>query len=129
MKTDAQRHSSKLWQLHAEILSIDPREGAWQHHPARVSKSCSVFHSLFQILCDSTDYIVHGILQTRILEWVAFSFSKGIFPTQGLNPGLPHCRWIPHQLSHKGSSECAASINTHCKTINEHYFHILSFFS
>ena len=23
--------------------------------------------------------------------------------TQGLNPGLPHCRWILHQLSHKGS--------------------------
>ena len=25
------------------------------------------------------------------------------FPTQGLNPGLPHCRWILYQLSHKGS--------------------------
>ena len=28
---------------------------------------------------------------------------QGIFPTQGLNPGLPHCRWILFQLSHKGS--------------------------
>ena len=28
---------------------------------------------------------------------------QGIFPTQGLNPGLPHCRWIFYQLSHKGS--------------------------
>ena len=28
---------------------------------------------------------------------------QGIFPTQGLNPGLPHCRWIIYQLSHKGS--------------------------
>ena len=35
---------------------------------------------------------VHGILQARILEWVAISFSRGIFPTQGSNPGLPHCR-------------------------------------
>ena len=26
---------------------------------------------------------------------------QGIFPTQGLNPGLPHCRQILHQLSHK----------------------------
>ena len=26
-----------------------------------------------------------------------------IFPTQGWNPGLPHCRWILYQLSHKGS--------------------------
>ena len=32
-----------------------------------------------------------GILQARILEWVAMSPSRGIFPTQGLNPGLPHC--------------------------------------
>ena len=28
---------------------------------------------------------------------------QGIFPTQGSNPGLPHCRWILYQLSHKGS--------------------------
>ena len=27
-------------------------------------------------LCDPVDYIVHGILQTRILEWVAFPFSR-----------------------------------------------------
>ena len=26
-----------------------------------------------------------------------------IFPTQGLNPGLPHCRRILYQLSHKGN--------------------------
>ena len=25
--------------------------------------------------------------------------------TQGLNLGLPHCRWILYQLSHKGSLE------------------------
>ena len=28
---------------------------------------------------------------------------QGIFPTQGLNPGLWHCRQILYQLSHKGS--------------------------
>ena len=27
---------------------------------------------------------------------------QGIFPTQGLNPGLPHCKQILYQLSHKG---------------------------
>ena len=31
---------------------------------------------------------VHGILQARILEWVAISFSRGIVPTQGSNPCL-----------------------------------------
>ena len=28
---------------------------------------------------------------------------QGIFPTQGSNPGLLHCRWILYQLSHRGS--------------------------
>ena len=28
---------------------------------------------------------------------------QGIFPTQGLNPGLLHCRRILYQLSHKGN--------------------------
>ena len=28
-------------------------------------------------LCDPVDCIVHGILQARILEWVAFPFSRG----------------------------------------------------
>ena len=114
-------------------------------------------------------YPVHRILQARILDWVAFPFSRGssqprdqtqvsrivgwfftswatpssqecsrtvvqllsrvwphglyspwnspvqntevgscsllhrIFPTQGSNPGLPHCGRILSQLSHKGS--------------------------
>ena len=28
-------------------------------------------------MCDLKDYTVHGILQARILEWVAFPFSRG----------------------------------------------------
>ena len=31
-------------------------------------------------LCDPMDYMVHGILQARILEWVAFPFSRGSSP-------------------------------------------------
>ena len=33
-------------------------------------------------LCDPMDYTVHGILQTRILEWVAIPFSRGSFQTR-----------------------------------------------
>ena len=33
---------------------------------------------------------VHGILQKRILERVAISFSRGIFPNQGSKPHLLH---------------------------------------
>ena len=32
---------------------------------------------LCMTLCDSMDYIVHGILQARILERAAFPFSRG----------------------------------------------------
>ena len=31
----------------------------------------------FPTLCDLMDHTVHGILQARILEWVAFPFSRG----------------------------------------------------
>ena len=38
-------------------------------------------------LCDAMDYTVHGILQARILEWVAFPFSRG--SSQPREPGSP----------------------------------------
>ena len=59
--------------------------------------------SLSHVWLYATLCIVHGILQVRILEWVDVSFSRGIFPTQGLNPGLQHCKQILYQLSHQGS--------------------------
>ena len=48
-------------------------------------------------LCDPMDCSllgssVHGIFQARVLGWVAISFSRGFFLTQGSNPGLLHCR-------------------------------------
>ena len=33
----------------------------------------------------------------------SLSLLQGIFPAQGSNPGLPHCRRILYQLSHQGS--------------------------
>ena len=33
----------------------------------------------------------------------SLSLLQKIFPTQGSNPGLPHCRQTLYQLSHKGS--------------------------
>ena len=61
-------------------------------------------------LCDPMDYSppgssVHGILQARILEWVAIPFSRRIFPTQGWNLGLLHCRQILYCLNCQGSSK------------------------
>ena len=36
-------------------------------------------------LCDHMDYIVHGILQARILEWVTVPFSRDL-PNPGTEP-------------------------------------------
>ena len=49
------------------------------------------------ILCDPMDYTVHEILQARILEWVAFPFSRGSsrpgdLPDPGIKPRSPALR-------------------------------------
>ena len=49
----------------------------------KVAQSCLTF-------CDPTDNSVHGILQARILEWVAFPFSRGVFKNDTLNISLSH---------------------------------------
>ena len=61
----------------------------------KVTQSCPT-------LCDPTDYIVHGILQARILEWVAVPFSRASTQPRVRTQVCPHCRQILYQLSHKG---------------------------
>ena len=46
---------------------------------------------------------VHGISLAIIVEWVAISFSQGIFLTQESNPGLLPSRQILNHLSQQGS--------------------------
>ena len=43
----------------------------------------------------------------------SLSLLQGIFPTQGLNPGILHCRWILHQLSHREAYEWRRNTNVH----------------
>ena len=56
--------------------------------------------ALWTVACQAP--LSMGILQARILEWVAMPSSREIFPTQGLSPGLPHCRWILYCLELPG---------------------------
>ena len=46
----------------------------------KVAQSCLT-------LCDPMDYRVHGILQARILKWVAFPFSRGSFQPRDQTQG------------------------------------------
>ena len=62
-------------------------------------------------LCDPVDCnlpgsFVHGIIQAKILEWVAILYSRGIFLTQGLNLSFLYLlHWLADSLplSHLGS--------------------------
>ena len=75
--------------------------------PSYVSLKAKVTQ-LCPTLCDPLDYTVHGILQARVQKPTgmgSLSLLQGIFPTQGLNPGLLHCKQILYQLSHQESQE------------------------
>ena len=54
--------------------------------PAQLIQPCVTLCDLMD--CSPPGSSVHGILQARILEWVAMPFSR-IFLTQGLNSRLP----------------------------------------
>ena len=99
LKTVVQHHSLKASVLQCSALWTSSHIGTWlleKPCEVKVTQSCPT-------LCNPTASTVHGILQARILEWVAVLFSRGSSQPQGSNPGLLHCRQILYQLSHQGS--------------------------
>ena len=63
--------------------------------------------------CDPMDDKVHGISPGQNTGVGSCFLLQGIFPIQGSNPGLPHCRWILYPLSHKG-----ARLDDHIKSLS-----------
>ena len=63
-----------------------------------------LFETPWTVACQAP--LSMGIL--RILEWV--SLLQVIFPTQGSNPGLPHCRRILYRLSHREAKTYNSSL-------------------
>ena len=68
---------------------------------------CLVAHS-YLTLCDPMDCSppgssVHGDSPDKNTGVGCHTLLQGIFPTQGLNPGLLHCGQLLHRLSHQGS--------------------------
>ena len=62
-------------------------EAALEDSESEVAQSCLT-------LCDPVDCSppgssIHGILQARILEWIAISFSRGDLPDPGIEPRSP----------------------------------------
>ena len=58
------------------------------HYFWKISESEKWTYQSCLTLCDPMDYKVHGILQARILEWVAFP-SPGDLPNPGIEPRSP----------------------------------------
>ena len=88
----------------------DQLPGNWG---ALKSHLCVLVTQLCPTLCDPTNCSppgssVHGILQARILEWIAISFSRGSSWSRDQTPGLLHCREILYHLSY-GKSKSRAS--------------------
>ena len=81
------------------------------HLPERESASERASQSCPPTLCDPMDCKVWWSLDPPDQNTGVGSLSllQGIFPTQGSNPGLPHCKGILHQLSHKVSSRILES--------------------
>ena len=53
--------------------------------------------------CSPPDSSVHGDAPGKNTGVGCHALLQGIFPTQGSEPGIPHCRWILYHLSHQGS--------------------------
>ena len=71
-----------------KVNSLNVPCGGHTSIPDPLEASVSEVAELCPTVCDPMDYSlsgssVHGILQARALEWIAISFSRGIFPTQG----------------------------------------------
>ena len=74
----------------------------WKKVKVNVAQSCPT-------LCNPSPWHSPG----RNTGVSSLSLLQGIFPTQGSNPGLPHCRRILYQLSHKGSPRILEWVTYH----------------
>ena len=79
------------------VIYIPVYSMLFAHHHDHDCESCSVL---------SDSLWPHGLNSPwnslgQNIRMGSLSHLQGLFPTQGSNPGLPHCRWILYQLSHK----------------------------
>ena len=68
---------------------------------------CVLVAQLYLTLCNTWTIACQAPLSTKLSRQNTgvgcCSLLQGIFPTQGWNLGLPHCRVILYHLSHQGS--------------------------
>ena len=113
------RVESKIWSKGTRPWDTDPQteqsaaangEGLQEGRLGDFWSLWFVVQSLSRVrlFCDPVDCSppgssVHGDSPAKNTGMGCHALLQRIFLTQGLNPGLPHCRWIFYQLSHQGS--------------------------
>ena len=75
-------------------------EGEERRVKVKVTQSCLT-------LCDPVDCPWNSPGQNTLMD--SLSLLQGIFPTQGLNPGLLYGKWVLYQLSYHGSPKLEIS--------------------
>ena len=90
-----------LYSFQESIKHIPKYTIPWARCCCLVAQSCLT-------LCNPMDYSppgssVHGDSPGKNTGVGCHALLQGIFPTQGSNPGVPHCRWILYHLSRQGS--------------------------
>ena len=76
----------------------------WQlleSRPSEIAQSCPTVCNPMD--CSLPHSSVHGIFPGKSTGVGCQILLQRIFPTQGSNPGLPHCRQTLYHLSHKGT--------------------------
>ena len=83
-----------------------------QEHKTQKPRTASWEFSLCKWKWKSLSHVWHLAIPQTTQSWnspgqntgvSSLSLLQGVFPNQGLNPGLPHCRRTLYQLSHKES--------------------------
>ena len=70
-------------------------------HVCLVTQSCLTL--CYPRDCSPPGSSVHGDSSGKNTGVGCHALLQGIFPIQGSNPGLPHCRQILYHLSHQGN--------------------------
>ena len=81
--------------------------------------------------CDPMDcgFSVHGDSPGKNTGAGCHALLQVIFPTQGLNPVLLHCRQILYHLSHQGSPDISISISIYLSLSLYIYIHTMEYYS
>ena len=94
-----------------KITREKPHSKCWKFpltHCSRLNVVLFLVVQSYPTLCNPKDYSlpgssVHGDSPGKNTRVHCHALLQGIFPTQGSNPGIPHCRQILYHLSHEGS--------------------------